>query len=243
MCTSTSDVEAAYILFELSKHYKKQSPKENPIDHEVTLQASEGHQIQPKKRKADKNQYLNQTNQPMKKSALEEDDSEETLIKLLEWKKIKPDFGDIIIHVANEGFSEPIRKQLRESDIKNDQSRLMLGKTLVRTRMLPLLKDSEISCISRGTEGLDVSVYGQDGEVQGMKFKMWNVDTPVLTSGWKEFVAKYDLMKHCDFLIISMFRHVESGKICFAIDSNTRFTSIKKPVSKRISKAVFENPN
>ncbi|VVB02843.1 unnamed protein product [Arabis nemorensis] len=233
MRNSISDVEAAYILLELRNHYQKQLPKEIPRDHEVALQASEAHQFHSKKRKAEKVQYM----QPLTRKPVEEDDSEENLIKLLEWNKIMPDFGEICIGVS-EGFSEPIRKQLRESDIKDDQSRLMLCKLQVKTRMLPLLNDSENRRISHGTEGLDVSVYGPDGVVQEMKFKMWSVDTPVLTSGWKEFVAKSDLKKHCDFLTISMFRHIETRKICFAIHS-TRFDSITKPLSKRIMKAVF----
>ncbi|CAN6844336.1 unnamed protein product [Brassica oleracea] len=175
------------------------------------------------------------------KGKTEVDDTEETLMILQEWSHTKPDPVEKIFSgdadVA-ELFSEPIKKQLTMSDVENGQCRLMLGKQQVQKKMHPLLEHSEIPL---GTEGLDVSVYGSNGEVQTMKFKMWGEDTPVLTSGWKDFVDKYDLEKHRDFLTIWMFRHRGTRGICFAIDS-TSF-SVTGPLSSRISKSVFPNPN
>ncbi|CAH2058657.1 unnamed protein product [Thlaspi arvense] len=164
------------------------------------------------------------------------DDSEETLISVQGWNQIEADPGEILGDAA-ERISEPIKKQLTMSDVLEDQCRLMLGKLHVRKKMLPLLKVSENP---RGMDGLDVSVYGPDGEAQMMKFKMWSEGTPVLTSGWKEFVAKHGLKKHSDFLTVWMFRHRVTRKICFAI-GYTRLP-IEKPLSTRISNIVFPNP-
>ncbi|VVB02841.1 unnamed protein product [Arabis nemorensis] len=134
--------------------------------------------------------------------------------------------------------SELMRKQLMGSDVKGNQCRLMLVKNEAKKMMLRVFEKTERGI---GTDGLKVSVYGQDGEVYEMMLKMWNKNTvPVLTSSvWNKFVGDYGLMKHSDFLTIWMFRHIESRKICFAIDSK-RFTSITKKLSSRISKLVFD---
>lgn len=172
---------------------------------------------------------------PKRRKVVEEDNSEETLKLLLRWinkTQIQP---QEIVDAAMGRCSKPIRKQLTESDVKEDQNRLMLGKLQVEKMMLPLLKESEIP---RGTNGLEVMVYGPDGKVHEMMFKLWNKKTPVLTCGWNKFVATYGLKMHCDFLTISMFRHIETRKICFAIDS-TRLP-VKRQLSRRISKIAFK---
>lgn len=116
-----------------------------------------------------------------------------------EWHQTELDPGEIFPGVT-EQFSEPIKKHLKESDVKNDQNRLMFGKHQVQQRMVPLLEESEIA---RGKKGLGVKVYGPDGKVHEMTFKLWNDgDTPVLTTGWNEFVGKCDLKMNCDFLTI-----------------------------------------
>ncbi|CAA7028998.1 unnamed protein product [Microthlaspi erraticum] len=166
-----------------------------------------------------------------RRKIVEEDNSEETLDLLLRWingTKIRPE--EIVGRC-----SKPIRKQLTESDVKEDQNRLMLGKLQVEKTMVPLLKESEIP---RGTNGLEVMVYGPDGKVHEMMFKLWNKKTPVLTCGWNKFVATYGLKMHCDFLTISMFRHVVTREICFAINS-TRLP-VKRQLSRRISKIAFK---
>ncbi|CAH2058696.1 unnamed protein product [Thlaspi arvense] len=157
-------------------------------------------------------------NQPAKKRKIvEEDDSEETLELLLRWNSdSKPKFLPEETIASLGRCSKPIRKQLTESDVKEDQNRLMLGKVQVEKNFLPFLKESEIP---RGKEGIRVSVYGPDGIVHEMMFKMWVEKIPVLTSGWNKFVATYGLKMHCDFLTVSMFRHTKTRKICFAIDS------------------------
>ncbi|VVA92010.1 unnamed protein product [Arabis nemorensis] len=136
--------------------------------------------------------------------------------------------------------SELMRKQLVVSDVKGSLCRLMLGTTEVKKMMLSVFEKTE----SVGTDGLQVSVYGTNGKVYEMMLKMWNKNTvPVLMNAlWNKFVADYGLMKYSDFLTVWMFRHRESGKICLAIDY-TRFDSITKKLSPRISKLVFKNPN
>ncbi|CAL9236279.1 unnamed protein product [Arabidopsis halleri] len=129
------------------------------------------------------------------------------------------------------------RKQLTGSDVKENQCRLMLGKEQVKKMMVDVLGKAE----KLGIHGQKVSVYGPKGEIHEMVFKMWKKDTPVLMSvGWKNFVKKYKLEKHVDFLTIWMFRHKETRKICFAIDS-TRFP-VKGILSPKILNAAFKNP-
>ncbi|VVB02772.1 unnamed protein product [Arabis nemorensis] len=177
-------------------------------------------------------------NQPTKKrKVVEEDDSEETLELLLKWISDTSDISpEKIVGDSVGRCSKPIRKQLMESDVKEDQNRLMLGKLQVEKLMFTLLEESEIP---RGKEGIRVLVYGPDEEANEMMFKMWSSEkTPVLTCGWNKFVRKYELKMHCDFLMIRMFRHRETRKICFAIES-TRLPITKK-LSRRISKIVFK---
>ncbi|KAL9285538.1 putative B3 domain-containing protein [Arabidopsis thaliana] len=124
---------------------------------------------------------------------------------------------------------------LMDSDVKDNQYRLMLGKEPVKKMMDALGKTEKL-----GTKGLNVSVYGPNGENHKMVLKIWIKGTPVLTSGWKNFVKSYKLEKHVDFLTIWMFRHKKTREICFAIDS-TRFP-VKGTLSKRILQEVFKNP-
>ncbi|WZZ55648.1 hypothetical protein YC2023_055755 [Brassica napus] len=243
------DREAAETLIKLSQDTRYQPVEEEDAAPSSTLllqQKSKAPQksCSCKKCKAKEKQHSKKDDKismESTKGKTEVDDTEETLMILQEWSHTKPDPVEKIFSgdadVA-ELFSEPIKKQLTMSDVENGQCRLMLGKQQVQKKMHPLLEHSEIPL---GTEGLDVSVYGPNGEVQTMKFKMWGEDTPVLTSGWKDFVDKYDLEKHRDFLTIWMFRHRVTRGICFAIDS-TSF-SVTGPLSSRISKSVFPNPN
>lgn len=137
------------------------------------------------------------------------DDSEETFMCMIDWAANRPEY--------------PPR-------------RLLLGKDQTKKMMVSVLRKQE----KLGTNGLKVSVYGPDGEIHKMVFKMWGKtkNTPILmSSGWKNFVRKYNLQKHCDFLSVWMFRHTETRQICYAIDS-TRLP-VKDKLSSRISKAAF----
>ncbi|CAH8376465.1 unnamed protein product [Eruca vesicaria subsp. sativa] len=246
------DSEAAETLIQLSQDTRYQPIEEEdaaPSSTQLLPQVGKTPQnpCSCKKFKAEEKQHSKKDNKKSKSTKgkrvkLEVDDTNETLMILQEWNRTKPDPMKTIftdgVNVAKL-FSKPIKKQLTMSDIEIGQGRLMLGKQQVQKKLLPLLEASEIS---QGREGLDVSVYGPNGAVQTMKYKMWGKDTPVLTTGWNDFVEKYKLAKFCDFLTIWMFRHNVSGKICFAIDKN-RFDTITGPLSLRISNSVIENPN
>ncbi|KAG7585840.1 DNA-binding pseudobarrel domain superfamily [Arabidopsis thaliana x Arabidopsis arenosa] len=162
----------------------------------------------------------NQTyaNKGKKRKVAEVDNSKETLLRMINWEANRPKNPPRRIFVrdpdAMGACSELMWKQLTGSDVKENQCRL---------------------------HGQTVSVYGPKGEIHEMVFKMWKKDTPVLMSvGWKNFVKKYKLEKHVDFLTIWMFRHKETRKICFAIDS-TRFP-VKGMLSPKILNAAFRNP-
>ncbi|KAF2602192.1 hypothetical protein F2Q70_00025071 [Brassica cretica] len=74
------------------------------------------------------------------------------------WNLAKSDpVENIPSHVAKlvDQFSQPIKKKLTVSDVKEDLRRLILGKDEVKKKMRPLLTDSEIQ---RLTEGLDLTV-------------------------------------------------------------------------------------
>ncbi|KAG2326320.1 hypothetical protein Bca4012_035297 [Brassica carinata] len=171
------------------------------------------------------------------KTCEEVDNSEETMMIIKAWNLAKPDpVENIPNNVAYmvEQFSQPIKKQLTVSDVKEDLRRLLLGKDQVNKKMRPLLTDSEIQ---RLTKGLDVTVYGPENVVQDMTFKMWTKGQPVLTSGWKGFVDACKLKEHCDFLHIWMFRHRETRELCFVIDK-TNYSTITKPLAKEISDQI-----
>ncbi|CAH8279132.1 unnamed protein product [Arabidopsis lyrata] len=226
---------AAELLIELSQYqprYRRQSPEEKDTDDEEDiddeddtddevastplLQVSQAHQKKSRKREekvSDKNQPKRVKKQSIMKINIK-DFSEETRRSIEVWYKAEIDpqeiFGD---NEVTRQFSKPIKKQLMSSDVDKDQSRLMLSKEQVKEKMLPFLEESE-----NPVKGVDVSVYGPDGKVQQMKFKFWNGDkTPVLTTGWKEFVAKCGLLMTSDFVTVWMFRHIETRNICFAI--------------------------
>ncbi|KAJ4892023.1 putative B3 domain-containing protein [Raphanus sativus] len=167
----------------------------------------------------------------------EVDNSEETMMIIKAWNLAKPDpVENIPSNVADlvERFSEPIKKQLRVSDVKDNLRRLLLGKDQVNKKMRPLLIGSEIK---RLREGLDVTVYGPGNVVQNMTFKKWTKGQPVLTSGWKGFVDACELKEHCDFLHIWMFRHRVTRKLCFVIEK-TNYSTITKPLAKEISDQI-----
>lgn len=247
------DEVAAHILIQLSRDYWNRPREEDAIAEvpsNLSLQqVSEAPKRPSKRSKFDEIQSEKIRKQPCKRKRVEEeddsealtkkaDDSKETLMLMHEWNQTEVDPGEMFPGVV-ERFSEPIKKQLTKSDVEDSQSRLMLGLLKVQRRMLPLLEASENPY---GEDGIDVKVYGPNGVVQKMKFKIWMGKTPVLTTGWKEFVAKCGLKMHCDFITVWMFRHMRTRKICFAIGC-TRFSSIQKPLSIRIVKKVFSNQN
>ncbi|VVB02770.1 unnamed protein product [Arabis nemorensis] len=169
----------------------------------------------------------------------EEDDSDSTLGLLRRWNipAIPPE--NIIKRNLIEKCSKPIRKQMTKREGKQSFFFLKLGlsKSQVTKKFLPFLEETKIQ---QREDGIRVSVYGPDGKVHEMKMYLNEKKNELdLTFGWRKFVEDYELKEICDFVTVWMFRHKQSREICLAIDK-TRL-SFRKQVSKRISKAVFDD--
>ncbi|GAB4852635.1 hypothetical protein Ancab_016850 [Ancistrocladus abbreviatus] len=96
--------------------------------------------------------------------------------------------------------SAPYEKQLTESDVNPSQSRLALQKKYVNEKLKPMLGENE-----RMEAGIGVLVYDAEGKEYEMTFKEWG-KMVVLTTGWKEFVQRHNLMKDVDFVTLWMLR-------------------------------------
>ncbi|KAF8400861.1 hypothetical protein HHK36_014164 [Tetracentron sinense] len=118
-----------------------------------------------------------------------------------------------------------LEKQLQESDVKDNQSRLILTKSAVQSIILGMLRVEEDPY-----EGIEVRVYNSEGKEFPMTLKYWASNTYVLTTGWKEFYKKHNLIKHEDFITMWVFRHAHTIKLCFII------TWTRKQVSKPLKK-------
>ncbi|KAK2423181.1 AP2/B3 transcriptional factor family protein [Trifolium repens] len=110
------------------------------------------------------------------------------------------------------GCCKPFEKKLSTSDLKVDLNRLFLDKGHVKKYFLPLLKEDEDV-----EEGIDVVVYDMQGKTFNMKFKFWSGKFYVLNRGWKTFFKSHSLRANHDHVIVWMFRHSETGNLCFAL--------------------------
>lgn len=109
--------------------------------------------------------------------------------------------------------SKPFKKHLTKSDVDDHQGRLLLNSEDVRKRLLPLLnEESEDLAI-----GVDVKTYNPMGEFFNMTFKAWgNHKSYVLLKRWRDFINHHGLEEH-DCVSIWMFRHNQTGELCFAL--------------------------
>ncbi|KAK2386005.1 putative B3 domain-containing protein [Trifolium repens] len=110
------------------------------------------------------------------------------------------------------GCCKPFEKKLSTSDLKVDLNRLFLDKGHVKKYFLPLLKEDEDV-----EEGIDVVVYDMQGKTFNMKFKFWSRKFYVLNGGWKTFFKSHSLRANQDHVTVWMFRHSETGNLCFAL--------------------------
>lgn len=111
-------------------------------------------------------------------------------------------------------FSKPFQKLLTRTDLRPDQSRLSLNKSHVQEYLVSMLrKDEDLSV------GIPVTTYNMKGKSYPMIFKLWCSKVYVLTSGWTEFQQENNLTAEEDFITIWMFRHVDTGNLCFVINS------------------------
>ncbi|KAL3719720.1 hypothetical protein ACJRO7_004666 [Eucalyptus globulus] len=105
----------------------------------------------------------------------------------------------------------PFEKQVKASDLKDQQNRLLLRKEDVREFILPLLEEDD-----NPEQGVEVTTYNTLGETFPMQFKMWSGKVYVLMRNWKEFVGENKL-KESDILKIWAFRDVQTKRLCFVI--------------------------
>lgn len=122
--------------------------------------------------------------------------------------------------------SKPFEKQLTDSDVRDDQSRLSMNKQDVENFLLPLLDGGENLHV-----GIPVTVYDLEGEAYPMVFKQWASKIYILTAGWKRFSHDHHLSKHQDFVTVWMFRHNVTGNLCFVISS--RRLPVFEPIKRR----------
>lgn len=122
--------------------------------------------------------------------------------------------------------SKPFEKQLTESDVRDDQSRLSMSKQDVERFLLPLLEGEENLHV-----GIPVTTYDLEGKAYPMVFKQWASKIYILTGGWKRFYHEHVLCKYEDFVTVWMFRHNVTGNLCFVISSRRLpvFEPIKRP--------------
>ncbi|KAG5254939.1 B3 domain-containing protein [Salix suchowensis] len=91
--------------------------------------------------------------------------------------------------------SKPFEKQLTESDLRDDQSRLSINKA----------------------DAQNVTTYDPNGKEFAMVFKIWVSKIHVLIGGWKAFFHEHRLRKDQDFVTLWMFRRLDTKKLCFVI--------------------------
>ncbi|KAJ6314260.1 hypothetical protein OIU78_017845 [Salix suchowensis] len=108
--------------------------------------------------------------------------------------------------------SKPFEKQLTESDLRDDQSRLSINKVDAQKYLYPLLNEDE-----NLAEGISVTTYDPNGKEFAMVFKIWVSKIHVLIGGWKAFFHEHRLRKDQDFVTLWMFRRLDTKKLCFVI--------------------------
>ncbi|GMP88369.1 hypothetical protein CsSME_00040389 [Camellia sinensis var. sinensis] len=125
--------------------------------------------------------------------------------------------------------SVPFEKQLTESDVKDNLSRISIPKSIIEKFLKPLMNSKE-DLVS----GISVTTYDSKGNEYPMKFKTWASKIHVLTEGWKGFCHANKLKAHQDWVTIWMFRHIKTEKLCFIVMAR-RFP-IYQSIIKRSSK-------
>ncbi|XAR67035.1 hypothetical protein NMG60_11013448 [Bertholletia excelsa] len=111
--------------------------------------------------------------------------------------------------------SEPFEKQLTRSDCR--QRRFCLPSKLVQNHFIgPLMKKKEQKDLEK-KEGVNMTVYGKDGNEYPIVFKPLTDEFYALYRGWGRFIEEHELQPWQHFLTIWMFRHKRSKGLCFAI--------------------------
>lgn len=111
--------------------------------------------------------------------------------------------------------STPYWKKLTQTDMREDQARLIISKRFAEIYLLPLLNKYEDV-----GKGISVTVYDMNGKIFQMTFKLWTNKVYVLKQGWNNFCLEHELCHDDDFetsVTLWMFRHVQTRKLCFVI--------------------------
>ncbi|MCD9644722.1 hypothetical protein HAX54_033144 [Datura stramonium] len=109
--------------------------------------------------------------------------------------------------------SNPFMKQLTKSDVNEHQGRLLLNNDDVRKQLLPLLNEESEDL----ADGIKVTTFDPIGNFYNMRFKTWgNYKSYVLLGSWRQFIKEHKLKEH-DFVTVWMFRHNQTGELCFAL--------------------------
>ncbi|GMY36137.1 putative B3 domain-containing protein At4g03170 [Fagus crenata] len=93
--------------------------------------------------------------------------------------------------------STPYWKKLTQTDMREDQARLIISKRFAEIYLLPLLNKYEDV-----GKGISVTVYDMNGKIFQMTFKLWT------NKVYDDFETSVTLW---------MFRHVQTRKLCFVI--------------------------
>lgn len=112
--------------------------------------------------------------------------------------------------------SVPFAKELTTSDLNNHLCKLTLTRQKVIDLLIPMMEASDGNLAS----GIQVITYDWEGKGYPMTFKSWNQDKLyVLTTGWKILRNDHQsTMEVNDFIIVWMFRHRSTKRLCFALD-------------------------
>ncbi|KAK1373410.1 hypothetical protein POM88_029603 [Heracleum sosnowskyi] len=109
--------------------------------------------------------------------------------------------------------SKAIKKQLEDSDVKDNQARLSLKKDSVVKEFLPVLKSYE-----NVKDGIEVIAYDSYGnKYERMKFILWADKMYVFTRQWKQFCEDHKLVSYNDGVKVWMFRDNRTDKLCVVI--------------------------
>lgn len=109
--------------------------------------------------------------------------------------------------------SNPFMKQLTKSDVDEHQGRLLLNNEDVRKQLLPLLNEESEDIAN----GIKVKTFDSMGKFYNMRFKAWgNYKSYVLLGSWIQFIKEHGL-KIDDYVTVWMFRHNQTGELCFAL--------------------------
>ncbi|PIA31457.1 hypothetical protein AQUCO_04900035v1 [Aquilegia coerulea] len=113
------------------------------------------------------------------------------------------------------------RKILTESDVRDNQARLIIHAKFAKEAIKPLLRPNE-----KLSEGITAIMYDHRGKVYNMKYKQWTDKPHVIFGDWLKFCKEHKLIALVHRIRLWAFRHSETDKLCFAITWELRALKI-----------------